>query len=266
MAKKGRKGKKAPLVGPGMRSMKRARAVTSGFHAATRELAAAESSGDAAGAARARGAIAALGGRDAYQQASILTTARHRTAKWAFAQLTALGMRPGRGEPPLRTLEVGAVNTQLLSVPWLDVRAVDLRSQHPRIEQADFFHLAPGGEFRVVVSSMVLNCVPGAAQRGRMLQLTRAHLQPNGVLFLMLPLRCLTRSPTCTWGRLESVLGAVGLEVLATKESPKVAFVCARAAEPPPRAEVPHELYAPPQEIAPGAGTDTFAVQLPDEP
>lgn len=48
--------------------------------------------------------------------------------------------------------KVGAINTRLLDVPWLDVRAIDLKSQHPRIEERDFFSLKPSGEYDVVSS------------------------------------------------------------------------------------------------------------------
>lgn len=48
--------------------------------------------------------------------------------------------------------QVGAINTRLLDVPWLDVRAIDLKSQHPRIEERDFFSLEPAGEYDVVSS------------------------------------------------------------------------------------------------------------------
>lgn len=50
------------------------------------------------------------------------------------------------------TPQVGAINTRLLDVPWLDVRAIDLKSQHPRIEERDFFSLKPSGEYDVVCS------------------------------------------------------------------------------------------------------------------
>lgn len=43
--------------------------------------------------------------RAAYQEASALTTSKHRVAKWVFSRLTSLGMRPGKGEPKLRLLE-----------------------------------------------------------------------------------------------------------------------------------------------------------------
>lgn len=79
----------------------------------------------------------------------MLTTSRHRTSKYVFSTLTRLGLRPHKGKPPLRVLEVGAVNKQLMSVPWLEVRAIDLRSTDPAIEQIDFFDLEPKGEYEV---------------------------------------------------------------------------------------------------------------------
>lgn len=53
---------------------------------------------------------------------------------------------------PLSVSQVGAINTRLLDVPWLDVRAIDLKSQHARIEERDFFSLKPAGEYDVVSS------------------------------------------------------------------------------------------------------------------
>mmetsp|Transcript_5303 Transcript_5303/g.17602 ORF Transcript_5303/g.17602 Transcript_5303/m.17602 type:complete len:172 (-) Transcript_5303:784-1299(-) len=132
----GKSKKRRPLVEAPhrpMRSMRRAREVTSKFHEHTHAIAAAQARGDRAAAQEAQEALDALGGRDAYQQASILTTERSKhTSKWLFSILTKNGMRPGKGQPPLKVLEVGAVNTQILSVPWLDVRAIDINSQARR--------------------------------------------------------------------------------------------------------------------------------------
>ena len=47
-----------------------------------------------------------IGGRKAYQDASILSTKHHRTSKWVFQQLTALNRRPKSKQPKLRVLEV----------------------------------------------------------------------------------------------------------------------------------------------------------------
>jgi 25S rRNA (adenine2142-N1)-methyltransferase len=92
-----------------------------------------------------------------------------------FSIITKLGLRPKKSQSPLEVLEVGAVNTQLLSVPWLSVRAIDIKvsclsqiilqifysttayfmqAQHPQIEQCDFFDIVPGGDYNAVVMSM----------------------------------------------------------------------------------------------------------------
>jgi len=173
-----------------------------------------------------------LGGRQAYQEASVLTTTRHRTCKWVFAMITRLGLRPGKQSPPLSLLEVGAVNTQLMSVPWLAVRAIDIQAQHPKIDQVDFFDLEPASTYDVVVLSMVLNCVPSPFKRGRMLALAKRHLKLGGHFFLMIPRRCLENSPFCTSNFLEQLLFALGLKVLKLKRSPKVVFVCAKRVLP----------------------------------
>ncbi|KAK9815394.1 hypothetical protein WJX72_002962 [[Myrmecia] bisecta] len=111
--------KPKPLVAPPMRSMKRARKVTSAFHELTRQIEGAKEAGDRGTAKQAEAELEALGGRASYQEASVLTTSRHRTCKWVFSLLTKYGLRPGKGVPPLPVLEVGAVNGQLMSIPWL---------------------------------------------------------------------------------------------------------------------------------------------------
>lgn len=135
-----------------MKSLKRARRVTSEFHRIQRELE--EVVNVSKEGVKEQGAssairekqrkltreLQAIGGRQAYQEASVLTTGRHRTCKWIFAIMTKLGLRPAKNQRPLKLLEVGAVNTQLLSVPWLDVRAIDIKvsaTQTTTIPQAD---------------------------------------------------------------------------------------------------------------------------------
>jgi len=153
-----------------------------------------------------------LGGRTAYQEASELTTTRHRTSKWVFAIITQLGLRPSTNRHPLSLLEIGAVNTQLLSIPWLQVRAIDIQARHPRIEQTDFFDLKPASCYDVVVSSMVLNCLPSPSQRGQMLQLIREHLKIGGHAFIMIPRRCLECSPLFNFEIFSEILLALQLK------------------------------------------------------
>ena len=188
--------KKRPLAPPPLKSLKRARQITSAFHAATRALDGALAKGDAEAVASARAAVEAAGGREAYQAASAAATARHKVAsKFVWSHLTKLGFRENtKGEKP-RLLEIGAINTQLLSTPWLQVRSVDLRAppgpssereektKKRRIEAIDFFDVArlpQVNEFDAVVCSMVLNCLTSPEQRGEMLRGIRRHLRFEG--------------------------------------------------------------------------------------
>ena len=122
---RGKKRKATKPLFASMKSMKRARAVTTEFHGVTRVLDDAKASKEAK--ARAKATLEAIGGRDAYQEASALTTRRHRTAKWTFSVLTKKNRRPKRGERALKTLEVGAINTDLMRAKFLDVRAIDVK-------------------------------------------------------------------------------------------------------------------------------------------
>ena len=53
------------------------------------------------------------GGRKAYQDASLIAVKMFNTSKHVFQLMTRFGLRPGKGEPPLRVLEVGAINCAL---------------------------------------------------------------------------------------------------------------------------------------------------------
>ena len=225
---------KKPLFGPGMRSMKRARSVTSEFHRLTRILDGTQANGREKEEAKRQ--LEEIGGRAAYQEASVLTTKRHRTAKWTFSMLTKRDFRPKSGERRLRTLEVGAINTDLMSAKFLDVRAIDIRSQHPKIEQIDFFDLpVEPGAYDVVHSSMVLNCVPTAELRGEMLARTATFLRTGGLFFLMIPVRCVKASSRMTHEKMTRYLRACGMRVVEHKSTPKVMFYCAEKLEKPPQ-------------------------------
>jgi len=230
-----------PLVPPPMASRKRARQVTSAFHRleqAKASLAAvvADAGRGAGERAEARERLEALGaeearlgGRRAYQEASMVSTSHFSTTRWAVGELQARGFKRGKGHAP-KVLEVGAINVELLGCPWLDVRAIDLRSVDPRIETADFFTVPAEGRYDAVVCSMVLNSVPDPVQRGRMLRLLRGHLRdPPGesVLFLTLPRTCLEHGLIGVGGFEQVLLPACGLKCVKKRLTPKVAlFVC----------------------------------------
>lgn len=176
----------------------------------------------------------------------------------------------------VRLLEVGAINTQLLDaaarkrttkdhgtsggenaiksvrterVYRLDVRAIDIRSTDPRIQQMDFFDLplpdpnqtictmaddaasSSRQAYDAIVNSMVINCVTTPAERGRMLSLCYRHLRPGGVCFLTLPKLCLIQSKFTSRPYFEEILTkGVGFEILGEvgRESPKLAFFVLR--------------------------------------
>jgi hypothetical protein len=154
-----------------------------------------------------------------------------------------------------------------------------------------------------------------------MLRGMRAHLRAGGLLFVMLPLRCLTHSPFNTHARFAEALAAAGFEVRAlccersklhaqwphsllaaasnaprlafqfaanpalmcacsalsslpcqvveTKESPKVSFICARAVAPlrgAQRAAALASFRDPPVAVARGAELNNdFAVAFAAE-
>ena len=176
-----------PLAPAPLRSLKRARKVTTSFHRLSRQLTAAQAQGDAQEIARITKQIDEAGGRDAYQRASQVSTAVHSTSKWVIAYLVGNGWI--RGVPlstenanktpdrrPTRLLEVGAINTQLLDAARrsngkLSVQAIDLQSTHAEIEEADFLQLPvdSNAPFDVIVCSMVLNCVNTPEDRGDMI-------------------------------------------------------------------------------------------------
>lgn len=59
-----------------------------------------------------------IGGRQAYQSASLLSVSFHNTSKWVTQQLSKMGLRPARGEAPLHVLEVMEVGSFTLLLPY----------------------------------------------------------------------------------------------------------------------------------------------------
>ena len=161
-------------------------------------------------------------------------------------------------------LEVGAINTELLNaskrtvrVPMkktstaksnqpyqehdqkqsyqniplhnINVRAIDLRSSHPEIEEMDFLAMPvrneKSGTYDAIVCSMVLNCVTTPEDRGIMLSLLYKQLVPGGLCFLTIPKLCVNQSKFMNRQLLEEILTeALGFLIDDKRETPKVAF------------------------------------------
>lgn len=184
MGKNGRKVKrlvpagKKPQVGHmTVTSLKVARKLTSKFHQLLGQQQKIQNSNaeDDASKKQQLAAVAsemeAMGGRDAYQAASILSQQNAmKSARYVFKTLARFGLQPQKGEPPLRVLEIGAINPQISAVPWLHVRAIDLLSQHPAVETRDFLQLpvgsGPGPDSSHAGASKVAGITFAALQAG----------------------------------------------------------------------------------------------------
>eukprot|EP00968_Pinguiococcus_pyrenoidosus_P000500 scaffold31_cov263-Pinguiococcus_pyrenoidosus.AAC.6 len=279
----GRKRQRAvAVVPPPMKSRKKARQVTSRFHrvqeqlhSAEAALSAAKDAGQATGDTedklrRLRAELQQLGGREAYQQASRLQLQFCDSGRYVFQQLTSRGFRPSRREKRRpRVLEIGAVTRTLLRCPWLDVLAIDLKAQEQDIREVDFFQLEVDSErpFDAVVCAMVLNCVPTAAGRGQMLLKIREHLAIEGLLFVMLPKRCLSRSPHLTQPEFLALCEAMGYALLHQKASPKILYFVFSLRERVPLPDIAEQRRNPRRKKSTtrkGADVCNFDVRLSD--
>ena len=175
-----------PIGGKDMKSRRKARFVTSQYHDIRNEMAAIDNDKKVSIEEKEEKKkhlnerLEAIGGVNKYQQASIISTSHFRTSRWVISTLEQLGCRkkalPGTemkslivdgdielstkkrsstSESKLNVLEVGAINVQLQQCDWLTVRAIDVNSQHPLIEECDFFDITPTESFDAVVCSMV---------------------------------------------------------------------------------------------------------------
>mmetsp|Transcript_22195 Transcript_22195/g.39911 ORF Transcript_22195/g.39911 Transcript_22195/m.39911 type:complete len:409 (-) Transcript_22195:48-1274(-) len=141
------------------------------------------------------------------------------------------------------------LTNQTERVYHLDVKAIDIRSTDPRIEEMNFFDLplpdpnqaisriaadndpSTRQPYDVIVNSMVINCLTTPDQRGKMLSLCYLHLRPGGVCFITVPKLCLIQSKFMSRSYFEEILTkGVGFEILREvgRESPKVAFFVLR--------------------------------------
>ncbi|GKY95300.1 hypothetical protein MPSEU_000491900 [Mayamaea pseudoterrestris] len=246
-----RKKRQRPLAPAPLRSLKRARQITTTFHRLSRQLVAAQAKDDASEIAKLTKQLDEAGGREAYQQASQISTTIHSTSKWVMAHLVGKGWnrgiltaKEGHGDSdqtqpmnwrPTRLLEVGAINMQLLEAAErsngkLIVRAIDLQSSHAEIEEADFLEIMPvqHKQYDVIVCSMVLNCVNTAEDRGKMICRLYHFTVPQGLVFVTIPKTCLQLSPFIDEPSFVEILKTVGFEVVEQKYSPKLCFFILR--------------------------------------
>lgn len=143
-------------------------------------------------------------------------------------------------------IEIGALTPDNYAScsKWIENHPLDLNSRHPAIAEEDFLQRPKpqdeNGRFDIVSCSLVLNFVPDPKDRGestftfaannggRMLQLCRAHLhpRPSSMLFIVLPLPCVSNSRYTTVESFKQLVAAVGFKLVEEQWRPqgKVAY------------------------------------------
>ncbi len=174
-----------PIGGPSLKSRRVARRVTSQYHNIRQLCSAIQERSDLTDVQKKKelnilkDQMAAMGGINRYQQASVISTQHFQTSKWIIQALKRLHRICCQNEnegstsiiprKKLKTLEVGAINDQLYKSSYLDVKPIDINAQLPCIQEIDFFNLVPAQEYDVVACSMVINFVTDPSKRMEML-------------------------------------------------------------------------------------------------
>jgi 25S rRNA (adenine2142-N1)-methyltransferase len=165
-----------PIGGPVMKSRRVARKVTTQFHTLNQQKNLIQANSNLSQSEKQRQLaeidrkIEEIGGINKYQEASVISTKHFSTSKWIVQAIKRLHSNYNEHmNERFNTFEVGAINTQLQSASFLKVRAIDLHSQHAKIEECDFFDVVPEKSYDVIVCSMVINYVSQPIKRGEML-------------------------------------------------------------------------------------------------
>lgn len=234
--------------------------------------------------------IAALGGIERYQQASLQGQRNDRGGdssrvlmEWLKPVETELKATARSGSPcRLRMLEVGALSTTnaCSRSGFFDIERIDLNSQGEGILQQDFMERPlPRDEtdrFDIISLSLVLNFVPEPKGRGDMLLRTLEFLRlPSCLrdgttaglkpyfpsLFLVLPAPCVSNSRYMDEGRLNAILASLGYEMAKSKTTLKlVYYLLTRTAETPPL--LGSGMAFTKKEVRSGASRNNFVIVL----
>ena len=258
-------------------------------HVLNKSLTVALANGNEDAAEKYRTSIEALGGLEAYQQASIQGQALERGGDSSAVLMTwlkpyAKGISERKGSERLRLLEVGALSTKnaCSKAGLFDIERIDLFSQAEGILKQDFMErpLPPpvnafattgsDGRFDVISLSLVLNFVPDAQARWDMLARTCLFLNRSAsnvseelgkvlpALFLVLPASCVLNSRWMNEERLQCMMASLGYVLLERKLTAKLVFYLWQLRD----AEVKEEQSWSKVQVNPGAGRNNFAVVM----
>lgn len=171
------------------------------------------------------------------------STLENSEALERYQQASISGQNPSRGgdsskllvewlkelkeiHPIPRVLEVGSLSINNAIASYCKhIDRIDLNSQHPDIQSQDFMTFdIPTEMYDMVSLSLVVNFVPDSKTRGEMLLRTTKFLNPNGLLFFVLPAPCVSNSRYFTESRLSEIMVTLGYTELKKKITPRIAY------------------------------------------
>ncbi|PFH59324.1 hypothetical protein XA68_12501 [Ophiocordyceps unilateralis] len=258
-------------------SRKASRTLINRHHQLEKRRRRATSTGDAAAAAAASAELASLGGLARYQEASLQGQSLERggdTSKVLLQWLPPQGTERRR----LRMLEVGALSTRnaCSASEWFDMVRIDLGSREAGIVQQDFMERplpeTEADKFDCISLSLVLNFVPDATARGRMLARSLSFLRGLAgegsfgssagpalpCLFMVLPRSCVTNSRYLTETRLKELMNKLGYGLIKAKTTQKLAYSLWTKIQEVSLADVTFTK----SEVNPGRARNNFAITL----
>jgi len=254
-------------------SSKATRTLIRSHHALEKAKTKAATEGDTALAVAIQLQIDAQGGIEGYQRASLQGQSNDRGGD-SSRIIPSLRDRDAKGGRP-KLLEVGAlsVNNACSRSKLFDVERIDLNSQAEGIMQQDFMErplpLIEKEKFDVISLSLVLNYVPDALGKGKMLLRTLEFLKKRSIyeegveqflpsLFLVLPAPCVLNSRYMDEAKLEAIMESMGYVSVRKKLSNKLVYYLWRMETPVAK---PLKLFKK-VEIRSGKDRNNFAIVL----
>ncbi|KAG0648512.1 25S rRNA (adenine(2142)-N(1))-methyltransferase [Hyphodiscus hymeniophilus] len=261
-------------------SSKASRTLIRSHHALEKSKAQALAEGNAVLATSLQHQIDAQGGLERYQRASLQGQSHERGGdsskilmEWLQPLVPAL-KNHAANDMSLRLLEIGAlsVSNACSRSKLFDIERIDLKSQAEGIKQQDFMErpLPKDGseQFDILSLSLVLNFVPDAAGKGKMLLRTLEflkepkYLEDHGeflpALFLVLPASCVTNSRYMDEAKLEAIMESIGYVNTRKKLSNKLVYYLWRMASSVSRPATSFKKA----EVRSGKDRNNFAIVL----
>ncbi|KAL9004529.1 MAG: hypothetical protein Q9188_002655 [Gyalolechia gomerana] len=259
-------------------------------HNLQKQLHSAVSNGNAIAAESIQAQLAASGGLQKYQEASIQGQSAERggdTSKvlmeWMDELLSPTYKHDAMVSEKVKILEVGAlkVDNACSRSGIFDVIRIDLHSQHPEIRTQDFMAMPTPSQsalekdgFDIVSLSLVVNYIGDAVGRGEMLKRVASFLRFSKplyqndrtrelifpALFLVLPAPCVTNSRYLDEDRLEAIMNSLGYVKSRGKISRKLVYYLWRHESV--RAWREEDMLFKKQEVRSGSQKNNFTIVL----